>query len=316
MGVMIMSSMKSAEWGMLILLSIFWGGSFFFTEIALRDFQPFTLVFLRVTLAALILIGVVYISGQRMPASLRTWGAFIVMGALNNAIPFSLIVWGQTRIDSGVASILNATTPIFTVILAHMFTSDERLTLRKFFGVLVGFLGVYIMMKPELKDGFSWRGLGQVAVIGAAVSYGFAGIFGKRLKKTSPVVNSAGMLICSSLIMLPLALIIDSPWSLSPSLEAVAAVFGVALISTVLAYLLYFRILAAAGATNVLLVTFLIPISALLLGVGVLGEVIKALEYIGMVCIFLGLIVIDGRALMWMKKYFNFRRKAAYLYDI
>jgi drug/metabolite transporter (DMT)-like permease len=282
----------------------------------LRDFQPFTVVFLRVTLAALILIGVVYISGQRMPASLRTWGAFVVMGALNNAIPFSLIVWGQTRIDSGVASILNATTPIFTVILAHMFTSDERLTLRKFFGVLVGFLGVYIMIKPELKDGFSWRGLGQVAVIGAAVSYGFAGIFGKRLKKTSPVVNSAGMLICSSLMMLPLALIIDSPWSLSPSLEAVAAVFGIALISTVLAYLLYFRILAAAGATNVLLVTFLIPISALLLGVGVLGEVIKALEYIGMACIFLGLIVIDGRVLKGIKIYFNFRKKAAYLYDI
>lgn len=311
-----MSSMKPTEWGMLILLSIFWGGSFFFTEIALRDFQPFTVVFLRVTLAALILIGVVYISGQRMPASLRTWGAFVVMGALNNAIPFSLIVWGQTRIDSGVASILNATTPIFTVILAHMFTSDERLTLRKFFGVLVGFLGVYIMIKPELKDGFSWRGLGQVAVIGAAVSYGFAGIFGKRLKKTSPVVNSAGMLICSSLMMLPLALIIDSPWSLSPSLEAVAAVFGIALISTVLAYLLYFRILAAAGATNVLLVTFLIPISALLLGVGVLGEVIKALEYIGMACIFLGLIVIDGRVLNWIKICFNFRKKAAYLYDI
>jgi drug/metabolite transporter (DMT)-like permease len=308
--------MKPTEWGMLILLSIFWGGSFFFTEIALRDFQPFTVVFLRVTLAALILIGVVYISGQRMPASLRTWGAFVVMGALNNAIPFSLIVWGQTRIDSGVASILNATTPIFTVILAHMFTSDERLTLRNFFGVLVGFLGVYIMIKPELKDGFSWRGLGQVAVIGAAVSYGFAGIFGKRLKKTSPVVNSAGMLICSSLMMLPLALIIDSPWSLSPSLEAVAAVFGIALISTVLAYLLYFRILAAAGATNVLLVTFLIPISALLLGVGVLGEVIKALEYIGMACIFLGLIVIDGRVLKWIKIYFNFRKKAAYLYDI
>jgi len=311
-----MSSMKPAEWGMLILLSIFWGGSFFFTEIALRDFQPFTVVFLRVTLAALILIGVVYASGQRMPASLKTWGAFLIMGALNNAIPFTLIVWGQTRIDSGVASILNATTPIFTVLLAHVFTSDERLTLRKLFGVLIGFLGVYIMMQPELKDGFSWRGLSQVAVIGAAVCYGLAGIFGKRLKKTSPVVNSAGMLICSSLMMFPFALIIDSPWSLSPSLEAVAAVFGIALISTALAYLLYFRILAAAGATNVLLVTFLIPISALLLGVGVLGEVIKVFEYVGMVCIFLGLIVIDGRVLKWIKNCFNFRKKAAYLYDI
>lgn len=311
-----MSSMKPAEWGMLLLLSVFWGGSFFFVEIALRDFQPFTLVFLRVTLAALILIAVLYMSGQRMPASLRVWGAFFILGALNNAIPFCLIVWGQTRIDSGVASILNATTPIFTVLLAHMFTSDERLTLRKFFGVLIGFLGVYIMMKPELKDGFSWRGLGQVAVLGAAVSYGVAGIFGKRFKKTSPVVNSAGMLICSSLMMLPLAIIIDSPWELSPSLEAVAAVFGIAIISTVAAYLIYFRILATAGATNVLLVTFLIPISALLLGVGVLGEVIKVLEYIGMGCIFIGLIIIDGRTLKWIKKYFTFGQKDDHSYDI
>jgi drug/metabolite transporter (DMT)-like permease len=313
---MLMSSMKPAEWGMLLLLSIFWGGSFFFVEIALRDFQPFTLVFLRVILAALILISVVYMSGQRMPTSLRVWGAFLILGALNNAIPFSLIVWGQTRIDSGVASILNATTPIFTVLLAHMFTSDERLTLKKFFGVLVGFLGVYIMMKPELKDGFSWRGIGLVAVLGAAISYGVAGIFGKRFNKTSPVVNSAGMLICSSLMMLPLAIIIDSPWSLSPSLEAIGAVFGIAIISTAVAYLIYFRILAAAGATNVLLVTFLIPISALLLGVGILGEVIKVLEYIGMGCIFLGLIIIDGRALNWIKKYFNFSKKAAHHYDI
>ena len=307
-----MGSMKPTEWGMLILLSIFWGGSFFFVEIALHAFRPFTVVFLRVTLAALILLGVVYISGRRMPASIGVWGAFMVMGALNNAIPFSLIVWGQTRIDSGVASILNATTPIFTVLLAHLFTADERLTMRKFLGVLIGFLGVYIMMKPELKDGFSWRGLGQLAVLGATLSYGFAGIFGKRFKKTSPVVNSAGMLICSSIMMFPLAIIWESPWSVYPSLEAAAAVFGIAVISTAMAYLLYFRILAAAGATNVLLVTFLIPISALLLGVGVLGENLNVLEYIGMGSIFMGLVTIDGRALKWIKNCFNFRQQVAH----
>jgi drug/metabolite transporter (DMT)-like permease len=313
-----MNAMKPAEWGMLILLSIFWGGSFFFVEIALRDFQPFTVVFLRVTLAALILTGVVYLSGQRMPDSLRLWSAFLVMGAINNAIPFSLIVWGQTRIDSGVASILNATTPIFTVLLAHVFTSDERLTRRKFLGVLIGFLGVYMMMKPELKTGFnfSWRGLGQLAALGAALSYGFAGIYGKRFKKTSPVVTSAGMLICSSLMMLPVAVTIDSPWPLSPSLESAASVFGIATISTAMAYLLYFRILASAGATNVLLVTFLIPISALLLGVGVLGEVINVLGYIGMGCIFLGLIVIDGRTLTWITNCFGTRKEGDYHEDI
>jgi drug/metabolite transporter (DMT)-like permease len=290
----------------------FLGGSFFFVEIALRDFQPFTVVFLRVALAAVILLGVVYIRGQRMPASPKMWGAFFVMGALNNAIPFSLIVWGQTRIDSGVASILNATTPIFTVLLAHLLTSDERLTIRKLVGVLIGFIGVCVMMAPEINDGFSWRGLGQIAVLGAGVSYSFAGIFGKRLKNTSPVVNATGMVICSSIMMLPFTIIIDSPWTLRPSLEAMAAVFGIAIISTAWAYLLYFGILASAGATNVLLVTFLIPISALLLGVGVLGEVILILEYTGMGCIFLGLILIDGRALNWILERLNIGPQIGY----
>jgi drug/metabolite transporter (DMT)-like permease len=289
--------MKPSEWGMLILLSIFWGGSFFFVEIALRGFQPFSLVFLRVTIAAIILLGVVYLRGQRLPATFRTWGAYLIMGALNNALPFSLIVWGQTRIDSGVASILNATTPIFTVILAHMLTSDEHLTPRKIIGILTGFIGVYLMLAPELKNGFSWRGLGQIAILGAAVSYSFAGIFGKRFKNLSPVVNSAGMLICSSIMMLPLFIITTPFGRLNPSMDAIAAVFGIAIISTAMAYLLYFRILASAGATNVLLVTFLVPVSALLLGVGVLGEVIHVWEYTGMGCIFLGLIFIDGRLL-------------------
>ena len=297
-----MSSMKPKEWWLLIILSVCWGGSFFFVEVALLDFQPFTLVFLRIAIAALILMGVVYLTGKRLPASFKTWGGYVVMGMLNNAIPFSLIVWGQTRIESGVASILIATTPIFTVLLAHFLTSDERLATKKIMGVLIGFIGVYLMMKPELADGFSWRGLGQAAVLGAAISYSFAAIFGKRFKDIPVVVNSAGMLICASIIMLPLVIIIDSPWSVRPSLEAMAAVLGIAFISTAIAYLLYFHLLATVGATNVLLSTFLMPISALLLGVGILGEVIKVLEYAGMGCIFLGLIIIDGRALNLVKR--------------
>ena len=304
--------MKPSEWAMLVLLSVFWGGSFFFVEVALRGFEPFAIVFLRVVLAAIILVGVVNLSGQRMPSSLRAWGAYFVMGALNNAIPFCLIVWGQTHIDSGVASILNATTPIFTVLLAHFLTSDERLTIRKFLGVIIGFLGVYVMMQPELKDGFSWRGLGLIAVLGAAVSYSLAGIFGKRFKQTAPLVNSAGMLACSSIIMLPLILITGAFSSSQPSAASLAAIFGLATISTVLAYLLYFRILSSAGATNVLLVTFLIPVSALLLGVGVLGELIQVMEYAGMGCIFTGLIVIDGRVLGWIKRRVNFRSGTEY----
>jgi len=301
--------MKPKEWGLLIILSVCWGGSFFFVEVALRGFQPFTLVFLRIAIAALILVGVVCLTGKRLPKSFKTWGGYVVMGALANAIPFSLIAWGQTRIESGVASILNATTPIFSVLLAHFLTSDERMTANKIMGVLIGFIGVYLMMKPELADGFSWRGLGQTAVLGAAICYGLGAIFGKRFKNIPAVVNSAGMLICSSIMILPLVFIIDYPWSLRPSLEAITAILGIAVISTVLAYLLYFYILSTAGATNVLLVTFLIPISALLLGVGLLGEVIKVLEYAGMGCIFLGLIVIDGRTLNRVMRFY--RRRAS-----
>jgi len=296
-----MTSMKPSEWTMLAVLSVFWGGSFFFIEVALRGFHPFAIVFLRVTFAAIILACVVLFSGRRLPASPRIWCSYFVMGALNNAIPFSLIVWGQTRVDSGVASILNATTPIFGVLLAHFLTSDEHLTFRRMIGVFIGFSGVFIMLQPELKNGFSWRGLGQVAILGAAVSYGLAGIFGKRFKETSPVVNAAGMLICSSVIMLPPVLATGALSLAQPNASAVAALCGLATVSTVLAYLLYFRILASAGATNVLLVTFLIPVSALLLGVGVLGEVIHILEYAGMGCIFLGLMIIDGRVFNGIK---------------
>ena len=300
--------MKPNEWGLLIILSLFWGGSFFFVEIALRDFKPFTLVFLRISIAALILVGTVYLSGKRLPRSLKTWLGYLLLGLLNNAIPFSLIVWGQTRIESGVASILNATTPIFTVLLAHALTSDERLTAPKIMGVVVGFIGVYLMMKPELTRGFSWRGMGQAAVLGAALSYSFAGIFGKRFKNIPAVVNATGMLLCAAIVMLPLAIFIDAPWSVRPSFKALSAVLAIAVISTAAAYLLYFYLLAAAGATNVLLVTFLIPISALLLGVGVLDEAVKAIEYAGMGCIFVGLIIIDGRALKWILR--NNRNRA------
>jgi drug/metabolite transporter (DMT)-like permease len=162
-----MSSMKPTEWAMLVLLSIFWGGAFFFVEIALRGFQPLALVFLRVTIAALILLLVVCLRGHRIPTGLKTWGAYFVMGALNNAIPFSLIVWGQTRIDSGVASILNATTPIFTVLLAHFLTSDEHLNIRKIVGVLIGFCGVWawgLSLSSERRFPIAWRAFSASAL--------------------------------------------------------------------------------------------------------------------------------------------------------
>jgi drug/metabolite transporter (DMT)-like permease len=290
-----MGSMKPSEWAMLLLLSLFWGGSFFFVKVALRDLEPFTIVWLRVSLAAMILIAVARLRGLRLPSSLGAWRPYLLLAVLNTALPFSLIVWGQKHIESGVASILNATTPIFTVLLAHVLTTDEHLKPAKAAGVLTGFAGVACMIAPELREGFDWSGLGQVAVLGAAVCYSLAGIYGKRFKATSPIVNSAAMLACAGLLMTPLALGLDAPWRTHPSAATIGAVLGIATVSTAAAYLLYFRILAAAGATNVMLVTLLIPVSALLLGVGVLGETIRLTDTLGMGLIFAGLALIDGR---------------------
>ena len=287
--------MGPIEWALLVTLSVLWGGSFFFAEIALEDLPPFTVVAGRVGFGAIALIAVVYVTGQRMPSAAGVWLSFFIMGVLNNAIPFTLIVWGQQYIESGLASILNATTPIFTVLVAHVLTSDEKLTGGRLAGVGLGLCGVVLLIGPEALAGLGAAGLGQLAVLAAALSYAFAGVFGRRLRSLPTTVAAAGMVTASTAIMVPLALWLEAPWTLSPGPAAIWATLGVALLSTALAYLIYFRILAAAGATNLLLVTFLIPVSALLLGMGFLGERPDWTAFAGMAVIFAGLAAIDGR---------------------
>jgi drug/metabolite transporter (DMT)-like permease len=285
------------EWLLIVFLSMIWGGSFFFVGVAVKTMTPLTIVLCRVGLAALILLGVVVLTGRRMPASPRLWLAFFVMGALNNLIPFSLIVWGQTHIASSLASILNATTPIFSVILAHLLTREERLTTNRLSGVLIGWVGVSVLIGVESLGGFGLQVLGQVAVLGASCSYALAAIFGRRFKNLDPVVVSTGMLCASTLMVLPVALVTEQPWHLAPGATTWAALVGLAAISTALAYIIYFRVLAVAGATNILLVTFLIPVSAIFLGIMVLGERPGWNAFGGMMLIFAGLIAIDGRLL-------------------
>ena len=291
-------AMNATAWGLLIALSILWGGSFFFAEIALRDLPPFTVVLGRVAIAAVALHILVMASGQRMPASLGLWGAFLVMGTLNNLIPFSLIVWGQTQITSGLASILNATTPLFAVLVAHVLTADEKLTSNRLFGVVIGFAGTVLMIGPDALSGLGAKALAQLAILTAALTYSFAGLYGRRFKGQPPVVVACGQVTCSTLLLIPLVLLIDLPWTLdAPSLETILALLGIGVFSTALAYILYFKILALAGATNLLLVTFLIPISALLLGTLLLNETITARQLAGMTMIGAGLALIDGRLL-------------------
>ncbi len=295
--------MNTREWLLLVILSILWGSSFFFIKVTLEDLQPLTVVLGRVGLAAIALTTFVYLSGQRMPASPRIWGAFLVMGALNNLIPFSLIVWGETQIDSSLASILNATTPVFTVVLAHLLTAEERLTSNRVVGVLFGLCGVIVLIGPEVLRGLQLQGLGQLAVLGAAFSYSCAGIYGRRFKQLLPVVAAAGMLIGTTMMMLPLTLLLEQPWTLKPNIVTWAALLSLGLFSTAIAFLIYFHILAVAGVTNVHLVTFLIPVSALLLGVFVLNERLDWNAFAGMALIFIGLAAIYGRLFSKFRKW-------------
>ena len=230
-------AMGPVEWGLLLALSLLWGGSFFFVEVALAEVGPFTIVLVRVGLAALALMAVNTVMGGGLPIAGGLWLAFFVMGALNNVIPFSLIVWGQTQIASGLAAVLNATTPIFTVVLAHILTSDEKLTAGRLAGVLLGLIGVAVMIGPEVLTGFSAGLLAQIAVLGAAISYAFAGIFGRRFSSLSPISVASGQVTASTVLMLPIALIIEKPWTLPlPGLATWASLAALALFSTALAY--------------------------------------------------------------------------------
>jgi len=288
--------MGPVEWLLLVALSVIWGGSFFFAKIALAQLPPFCIVLARVGIAAAALNILLPVLGLRLPTDGASWRAFFVMGILNNLMPFSLIVWGQTQIASGLASILNATTPLFAAVFAHFLTHDERLTANRLVGVALGFAGVAIMIGTEAFAGLNRHILGELSVIAAAVSYAFASIFGRRFRGRPPLVTAAGQVTATTLLVLPVMLAVDRPWNLPmPGPSTWGALLGLALLCTALAYVIFFRILATAGATNLMLVTLLIPVSALLLGTTLLDESLDPHALAGMGLIGLGLAAIDGR---------------------
>ncbi|ESP94361.1 putative permease [Pseudoalteromonas luteoviolacea 2ta16] len=284
-------------WTMLVLLSMLWGGSFFFVGVAVSSLPSMTIVTLRVGIAALVLWGMVIALGERPPKNLKVWSAFFSMGLLNNVIPFVLIVWGQTQIASGLASILNAATPIFAVIVAGVLLPDERPSFMKLVGVILGFFGVVIMIGMPALEG-SGSVLAQLAVVAAALSYAFAGVYGRRFKSLGikPLSTAAGQVTASTMIMIPLTLLIEGSIDFrSVSVTTWGAVAGLAVGSTAVAYVLYFKVLELAGATNVLLVTLLVPVSAIVLGSLFLNETLETIHFIGMGLIAIGLSAIDGR---------------------
>jgi drug/metabolite transporter (DMT)-like permease len=234
----------------------------------------------------------------RSPTGRRDLRDHLVMGVLNNVVPFVLIVWGQRTIGAGPASILNATTPIFGVVVAHLFTRDDKVTRRKAAGVALAFVGVTVLVGVDALAGLGDHLLAEAACLGAALSYGFAGLWSRRFRGRPPIATAAGQLLCSSLILAPMPWIVDPPWHhAAPSMVAVAAVAGLALLSTALAYILFFRLTTMVGPTDTMLVTFLIPPSAILLGWAVLGERPAPQHLAGVALIGLGLATLDGRLL-------------------
>lgn len=305
---MINQRMGTTDWAMLLLLSFLWGGSFFLISVLVAELPPLTIVTIRVGVAALTLWAVLLVGGYDIPKTFKLWRAFFMLGLLNNVIPFTFIVWGQNHIGAGLASIMNATTPLFTILIAGTFLVDEHITPQKVAGVVLGLIGVSVLIGAESLAGIgldiSLQTLAQLAIMGAAISYGCASVFGRRFKAlgVSPFSTSVGQVTASTLILLPITFVIERPDQLAnPSLQAWLSILCLGVFCTALGYTLFFKILSSSGATNVVLVTFLVPVTASFLGWLILNEQLHSSHFIGMAFIGLGLAAIDGRVLKKLK---------------
>lgn len=290
--------MDMTTWGLVLLLSLIWGGSFLFGRIAVQEVAPLAVVFFRVALAAMAIWTWLLLRRGLPHITLSFAAAIAGMAVFNNIIPFSLIFYGQQEIGSGLASIVNAMTPIWTVLIANFMTADEKLSSRKLAGILAGFIGVAVLMGGDALAGLKASALAQAAVLGATISYGFAGVYGKRFKGVDPMLVAAGQLAASTVLMGSYVLASGALFSFTlPSPAAIWSVIGLAIPCTAFAYVLFFTILSRAGATNVSLVTFLVPVTGVVLGIIFLGESLSPWHLAGMALIGLGLLILDGRLL-------------------
>lgn len=296
----IQTVMNGRDWLILLALALIWGGAFMFIGVAVHRVAPLTYVWLRLTFAAAALWAFLWWKGEAVRLPRQVWASILVLAVLNNSLPFVLFGWAQTHIASGLASILNATTPIWGVLVAHFLTHDERMSPRKLVGLLLGFAGVAVMIGPSLLTSLGRGAIPQLACIAASLSYALAAVWAKRFKKLGipATALTVGQLTAGAAVMLPIALIADRPWVAPiPSPTAWAAILALALLCTAFAYVLYFKLIDSAGATNALLVTLLVPPTAILLGATFLHETLAPQDFAGLALIALGLVAIDGRLL-------------------
>ena len=293
--------MNAGEWGLLLSLSGLFGLSYLFQKIGLSELPVFSVVLARVGLAAIPLVVILYAVGQRLPTAPGMWAGFMAIALLNNVVPFSLIIGGQQWISTGMTAILIGTTPMISVVLSHLL-GDERLTVGRVAGVAVGLAGLVVLVGPEALGGFTLGFMGQLLTLGAALFYTLGAIYGRRFRDVPPLVLSTGQLVCASAIMLPVAAFTDRFWIYPVSGGVWAALLALAVFGTSLGYFIYFRLLARAGPTNLLLVTLLVPVGATVTGAVFLEEAVTPAALGGMALIFLGLAVIDGRPLAWARR--------------
>ncbi|MFO1091122.1 MAG: DMT family transporter [Hyphomicrobiales bacterium] len=296
--VAIKREMGPVQWALFLSLGFIWGLSFFFNALALKFLDPIAIVALRMVIATVALWGVAFAMGLKVPSEPERWRDLAVMGFLNNVVPFTLIVWAQKGIPSGLASILNATTPFFVLIVANYTTRDEPLTANRLAGVVVGLVGVAIMVGLDALHAAGTHIFHQIGSLAAALCYGFAAPWGRRLAVNPPIVTAAGQTLCSA-IVLSVAAAVTGEFAPLGSLTwaDVGVLLALGLACTAVAYVLYFSILKSAGAGNVSLVTFIVPVSAILMGVLVLHETLLPRHLFGMLAIGAGLALIDGRVL-------------------
>jgi drug/metabolite transporter (DMT)-like permease len=288
--------MRLRDWTMLLALSVLWGGTFFFVAIALKEVAPLTLVLMRCVIAAFALAPILLLLGYAFPNTREGWRDFAIMSILNNIIPFGLIFYGQQIIPSGLAAVLNATTPLMSLLVTR-FVAGEAWSTNKLAGILIGLAGVGVLVGPEAFGGATLvNALGMLACLAATLAYGFSGLWSRRLKAYPAPVSAASQMICSSLLLIPIAGITDRFWTIGmPSQNVLLAIAALGILSTALAYILFFEIIRSAGALNAMLVTLLIPVTSITLGALYLGEALSTRQFVAAAIIGLSLLVIDGR---------------------
>jgi len=291
--------MNLIDWLRLIVLSLLWGGSYIWIELALENTSPVSIVFIRISVAAICLIIFCIITNIKLNLNKDIIIIFFIMGLLNNVIPFNLIAWGQTQTTASVSSILNATTPLFTVIIANYWPNGERATIPRISGVLIGIIGVGVLIGYNITD-IGNSVIGQSAILAAAISYAFSALVGKKLRSINPILAAAGMLTASSIFFLPIVLMIENPFLIETNAQTIIPLFGLSILSTAIAYIIFYKLIASIGS-NVMLVTLLMPISAILMAIIFLNETLQYQHILGLILVLIGLLLVDGRILRIFK---------------